>query len=67
MMLKRKKKELDEDEEIEKLLRDDATADDAAEGNDEDRYLKIKIEVEGLRELTQALEELVEAIKSREK
>ncbi|MGC8582653.1 MAG: hypothetical protein ACP5KY_01145 [Thermoproteus sp.] len=66
-MLKRKKKELDEDEEIEKLLRDDATADDAAEGNDEDRYLKIKIEVEGLRELTQALEELVEAIKSREK
>ncbi|MGC9117793.1 MAG: hypothetical protein ACP5I3_02245 [Thermoproteus sp.] len=66
-MLKRKKKELDEDEEIEKLLRDDATADDAAEGNDEDRYLKIKIEVEGLRELAQALEELVEAIKSREK
>ncbi len=65
--MKRKKKELDEDEEIEKLLRDDATADDAAEGNDEDRYLKIKIEVEGLRELTQALEELVEAIKSREK
>jgi len=65
MMLKKKKKEgLDEDEEIEKLLRD---ADDAPERDEGDRYLRVKIEIEGLRELAQALEELVEAIKSKEK
>ncbi len=67
MLRKKKKEEVDEDEELEKLLRDDSENDDVVEKDDGDRYLKVKIEVEGLKELTQAIEELVEAIRSKAK
>lgn len=65
MMLRKKKEELD-DEELEKLLREDAERDDLGERRG-DGYLRLKIEIEGLRELTQAIEELVEAIRSKAK
>ncbi len=67
MMLRRKKKEeLDEDEELERLLRGDDERNDSDDKH-EDGYLRVKIEVEGLKELTQAIEELVEALKSKGK
>ncbi|MEL9989799.1 MAG: hypothetical protein QXP98_04465 [Thermoproteus sp.] len=64
MLRKKKEEEVEDDEELERLLKEDGEEKD---GSDSGGYLKVKIEIEGLRELTQAIEELVEALRTKTK
>ncbi|MEZ0248925.1 MAG: hypothetical protein ABWJ97_06600 [Thermoproteus sp.] len=64
-MMLRKKKEVEDDEELERLLKEDEAERDGPGGDG--GYLKVKIEIEGLRELTQAIEELVETLRTKTK